>query len=159
MYAISFKASHIHVPIKCQVTIISSHCDCPVTVHLIFAMENCSFPLNNGLIHHKSVTFMIIYLKVSSERLGPGASAPKMCIMTSPKNVHNYQPQIYASLPAPKKCFITSPRNVINYQHQKCVSFPAPKICIIKSPKNMIHDQHQMCASLPARDGKTCKLG
>ena len=56
------------------VTIVSTHCYCPANVHLIYTMENDFLPLNNVLIQHKSKMFMKIFLKVSSEQLGPGAS-------------------------------------------------------------------------------------
>ena len=55
-------------------TNVSTHCNCSVTVHLIYSMENGSVPLKNGLIQHKSKNFKIFFPKIPSERLGPGAS-------------------------------------------------------------------------------------
>ena len=55
-------------------TSVSTHCNCPVTVHLIYIMENSSVPVINGLIQHKSKMFIITFLKVPIEILALLAS-------------------------------------------------------------------------------------
>ena len=50
-------------------TIVSTHCDCPATVHLIYTMENGSVPLKNGLIQLQSKKIMIFFLKSSQQKI------------------------------------------------------------------------------------------
>ena len=43
-------------------TTVSTHWDCPLTVHLIFTMEYGFWPLTNGLILQNSKSFIMIFL-------------------------------------------------------------------------------------------------
>ena len=52
-------------------SIVLTHCDNPATVHMILKMDNGSVPLKNDLIQHKFKMYMMIFLKVPSNRLGP----------------------------------------------------------------------------------------
>ena len=49
-------------PYEAFVTVFSTHCDCPATVHLIYTRENGSVQLKNGLIQHKSKLCLITFL-------------------------------------------------------------------------------------------------
>ena len=55
-------------------TMVSTHCDCPATVYLIYTTEHGSVQLKNGLIQHNSKMYLIIFLKIPSDRLCLGAS-------------------------------------------------------------------------------------
>ena len=49
-------------------------CDCTATVHLIYKWEMAPSNSKNSLIQHKFKTNIMFFLKIPSERLGPGAS-------------------------------------------------------------------------------------
>ena len=55
-----------------KLTTVSTHCDWPITVHLIYTMEYGSLPLKNGLILQNSKIFMIIFLKNPSVKIRSG---------------------------------------------------------------------------------------
>ena len=63
-------------------TRVSTHCDCPATVHLIYTMENCSCQLKNSLIMPKYEKFIIFFLKVPIHGFGPGAFTPSNICLT-----------------------------------------------------------------------------
>ena len=56
------------------ITTVSTHCDCLLTVHLIYTMKYGFWPLKNRLILLNSKMLLIMFLKGPSESLCPGAS-------------------------------------------------------------------------------------
>ena len=51
---------------QCPIPIISTHCNCPATVHLTYTMKNCSVQLKNSFIQPKFKMFIRIVPKVPS---------------------------------------------------------------------------------------------
>ena len=60
LFSKDFKKKTFLCP-RTSVTMVSTHCDCPATVHLIYTMENGSVQLKNGFIQQNSKIHLIFF--------------------------------------------------------------------------------------------------
>ena len=77
-----------------QTASVSTYCDCPAIDHLIYIIENGSVPLRNCLNPHKLKKCLIIFLKFSSGRFGPGGFFFKLDILRKILAKQNKMPHI-----------------------------------------------------------------